>query len=234
MELSKHPGIAITIVIVLNFIFVMIPTMINDFVLIDDPIVHFLLRFAIRTILCLMVIPFVLHLPNGKESFREYLQSIRLTKFSPIGKNIAVTVVCVLCVLGGMFGAALIFGGWTSDLRRFDTRTAIGINSVLFALTHLTNLLVGQPIIIMLGQLIFVLIGAPLLCLLFIKTESLIPGIIVHYSIDALQPYLTYNLLQLGPNILVGGIFFLVGSAIGTFVAIAALQWLTKSQIGNE
>jgi membrane protease YdiL (CAAX protease family) len=215
-----------------------------------------------------MVIPFVLHLPNGKESFREYLQSIRLTKFSPIGKNIAVTVVCVLCVLGGMFGAALIFGGWTSDLsfllppdsyyllsainpglweeitwrgvililllKRFDTRTAIGINSVLFALTHLTNLLVGQPIIIMLGQLIFVLIGAPLLCLLFIKTESLIPGIIVHYSIDALQPYLTYNLLQLGPNILVGGIFFLVGSAIGTFVAIAALQWLTKSQIGNE
>jgi membrane protease YdiL (CAAX protease family) len=110
-------------------------------------------------------------------------------------------------------------------LKKHSERRAIVINAVLFALGHLTNLLVGQPPIAMLGQLIFVFTGTLFLGLLFVKTKSLIPGIITHYAGDAFGPLFLYTLIQPGPNLIVGGIFMLIGWAIGNAIAILCLKW---------
>ncbi|MHA1944068.1 MAG: CPBP family intramembrane glutamic endopeptidase, partial [Candidatus Thorarchaeota archaeon] len=92
----------------------------------------------------------------------------------------------------------------TMLLKRFDIRPAIAIDTVLFTVAHLSNLLVGQNAIVMLGQLIFVLIATPILAYIFIKTESLWPGILIHFSIDAFGLIFYQSMIQIGPNILIG------------------------------
>jgi membrane protease YdiL (CAAX protease family) len=76
----------------------------------------------------------------------------------------------------------------------------------------------------MIGQLIFVFTGTLFLGLLFVKTKSLIPCIITHYAGDAFGPLFLYTLLQPGPNLIVGGIFMLVGWAVGNAIAILCLK----------
>ena len=80
----------------------------------------------------------------------------------------------------------------------------------------------------MLGQLIFVLIATPFLAYLFIKTDSLIPGILIHYSVDAFGILFYYSMLQPGPNFIIGGIYMLVGWFIGNILAFAFLKLYLK------
>jgi membrane protease YdiL (CAAX protease family) len=119
-------------------------------------------------------------------------------------------------------------------LKKHTERKAIVLNSILFSLTHLTNLLVGQPPIVMLGQLIFVFTGTLFLGLLFVKTKSLIPCMITHYAGDAFGPLFLYTLLQPGPNLIVGGILMLVGWAVGNAMAILFLFWTEKRWLQTE
>lgn len=118
----------------------------------------------------------------------------------------------------------------TMLLKRFDIRPAIVIDTVFFAIAHLSNLLVGQNPIVMLGQLIFVLIGTPALAYIFIKTESLWPGILIHFAIDAFGPIFYNSMLQIGPNILIGGIFMLMGWFVGNILAFIFLIVYTKER----
>lgn len=118
----------------------------------------------------------------------------------------------------------------TMLLKRFDIRPAIAIDTVFFAIAHLSNLLVGQNPIVMLGQLIFVLIGTPTLAYVFIKTESLWPGILIHFSVDAFGPLFYNSMLQIGPNILIGGIYMLMGWLVGNILALICLKIFLKKE----
>ena len=118
-------------------------------------------------------------------------------------------------------------------LKKYNERTAIIINTVLFTLAHLSNLLTNSGfdimtvLTIMVGQLLFVALGTPLLALLFVKSKSLIPSIIVHYAVDAFYPFLV-SYLQPGPDLIRGGLFMLAGSLGGNIVAILCVLWLAK------
>ncbi|MHA2425588.1 MAG: CPBP family intramembrane glutamic endopeptidase [Candidatus Thorarchaeota archaeon] len=118
----------------------------------------------------------------------------------------------------------------TLFLKRYSVRTSITLNTVLFALSHLQNLLVGRPLVEMLGQLIFVLIATPFIAYVFIKTESLIPGIIIHYAIDTLGHIFMISMIQPGPNLIIGGIYMLVGWFIGNILAFAFLKVYVKEE----
>ncbi len=113
-------------------------------------------------------------------------------------------------------------------LRKYSVRTSIAINTVLFALSHLINLIAGQEIIVMIGQLIFVLISTPLIAYVFIKTERLWTVIIFHYSVDAFSPLFMYSMIQPGPNLIIGGIYMLVGWFIGNALAFGFLKFYLK------
>ncbi|MHA2359596.1 MAG: CPBP family intramembrane glutamic endopeptidase [Candidatus Thorarchaeota archaeon] len=125
----------------------------------------------------------------------------------------------------------------TMLLKRFDIRPAIAIDTVLFTVAHLSNLLVGQNAIVMLGQLIFVLIATPILAYIFIKTESLWPGILIHFSIDAFGLIFYQSMIQIGPNILIGGIYMLMGWFVGNILAFVFLRIFLKDEkslVGEE
>ncbi|MFW9844435.1 MAG: CPBP family intramembrane glutamic endopeptidase [Candidatus Thorarchaeota archaeon] len=125
----------------------------------------------------------------------------------------------------------------TLFLKRYSIRTSITINTILFALSHLINLFAGRDILIMIGQLIFVLIATPFLAYVFIKTESLLPSILIHYSIDAFGMLFYASMLQPGPNLIIGGIFMLVGWFVGNILAFGFLRIYLKdenSSIGEE
>jgi membrane protease YdiL (CAAX protease family) len=118
----------------------------------------------------------------------------------------------------------------TMFLRKYSVRTSITLNTVLFAIAHLSNLFVGQNVIVMLGQLIFVLIATPFISYVFVKTESLIPGILIHFAIDALSPVFMNSMIQPGPNLILGGIYMLVGWFIGNILAFAFLKIYLKDE----
>ncbi len=264
----ENPISAVVVLIILNTIFALTPLVLSWVIPgIFNTLMGIAFRFVVRMILWFLIVPFALYLPNGKEPFKDFLGSIRLTSFSPRGRLALITVVGALLNLGGIFLAALLYGGWTLDLslivdptnpsiiysinpglweevgwrgliltlllKRFSLKRAVVINSILFSLSHLINLLAGQPLLVMIGQLIFVFMGSLFLALLFIRTESLVPCIIIHYAVDAFSPLFMTSLFA-GPDILVGGIYFLVGAAIGIMAATALLLWLTKDMANAE
>ncbi|MFX0094887.1 MAG: CPBP family intramembrane glutamic endopeptidase [Candidatus Hodarchaeota archaeon] len=118
-------------------------------------------------------------------------------------------------------------------LKKYNEKAAIIINTVLFALAHLVNLFVSSgldlttALTLMAGQLLFVAIGTPLLALLFVKSKSLIPGIVVHYTNDAFYPFLV-SYMQPGPDLVRAGLYMLTGWLVGNIVAILCVLWLTK------
>ena len=112
----------------------------------------------------------------------------------------------------------------TLFLKKYSVRISIAINTALFALSHLINLFAGQNILIMIGQLIFVLIATPFLAMIFIKTQSLLPGILIHYSVDAFGILFYASMLQPGPNLIVGGIYMLAGWFLGNILAFGFLM----------
>ncbi len=118
----------------------------------------------------------------------------------------------------------------TLFLKRYSSRTSITINTILFAISHLINLFAGRDILIMIGQLIFVLIATPFIAYVFIKTESLLPSILIHYSIDAFGPLFYASMLQPGPNLIIGGVYMLGGWLTGNVLAfIFLMYWIRRT-----
>jgi membrane protease YdiL (CAAX protease family) len=117
----------------------------------------------------------------------------------------------------------------TLFLKRFSVRTSIAFNTVLFALSHLSNLLLGQDMVVMLGQLIFVLIATPFIAYVFIRTKSLLPGILIHFSVDALGPIFMTSMIQPGPSLIVGGIYMLAGWLLGNILAFGFILLFMKN-----
>ena len=55
--------------------------------------------FTASELLAYWLVPFLLHLPNGNRTFREYLDDIRLTKFRPFVPLLALTISCDLILI---------------------------------------------------------------------------------------------------------------------------------------
>jgi membrane protease YdiL (CAAX protease family) len=260
--LSRRPIIAILVLEVFNIIIGF-----GDRFLVDtlgaDMVTGFLIRFSIKTVFFLIVVPLFLLVPNGQRTFKEYIHDIGLRNYRPLAKNLIITLVSILLLLFGFLFAAILYGNFVFDLaiihpdnspilfvainaglweeimwrgiiltlllKRFDTRSAIALDTVFFALAHLMNLVVGQNPVVMLGQLIFVIIGAPFLAYVFIQTKSLWPGILIHFSIDAFGILFYNSLLQIGPNLVSGGIYMLMGWLLGNILAFIALVTITRN-----
>ena len=268
--LSQRIILAIIIMAVLDWSSLIISKVICDFLALDL-VTGFPIRFGIRAILFLGIVPFILKIPNGLRSFTEYLEDIRITNYKPAGRIVIVTVGSTILLLVGLALAGILYGNFFLDfsiivsnespmiliainaglweeimwrgivltllLKRYSVRISIAINTVLFALAHLINLLAGRDILLMIGQLIFVLIATPFLAYVFIKTESLLPAILIHYSIDAFGPLFYYPMIQIGPDIIIGGIYMLVGWFIGNILAFGFLRIYLKDKesiVGEE
>lgn len=261
--LENKVELAVGIVVILNLCVGLFLLSVNTIIPIYN-IPGFFFRFAVQMTIWILIVPFILHLPNGDSDIWPYFDSIGLTKVKPFRRNVIITVVGIILTMGGMALGTMVFGDWVFDLshilppksdmlltainpglweeiiwrgivltlllKKYSLRTSIAINTVLFALAHLINLLGGQPPIVMLGQLIFVLIATPFIALVFVKTESLIPGIIIHYSIDAFQGLFMYLLIQAGPDLIIRGLFMLAGWFAGNVLAITFLLRVTKKQ----
>lgn len=78
----------------------------------------FIAQFSAQVVLWFVVVPFVFHLPNGKESFRQYLSTIRLSKIQPLAHNLILGILCALVIFACMLCSSLIAGGYVFDPNR--------------------------------------------------------------------------------------------------------------------
>jgi len=255
--LSQRIILAFIILFAFDWSSLLIDTEIGDYLALDT-FASFALRFGIRGVLFLGIVPFILKVPNGQRTLTQYLADIKISKYKPVGRNLIVTIASIILLLGGIFIAAILYGNFVFDpsiifteespfvyvainagiweeimwrgiiltlfLKRYSVRMSIAINTVLFALSHLLNFFVSPNTVLMLGQLIFVLIGTPFLAVIFIKTQSLLPGILIHYSVDAFGILFYASMLQPGPNLIIGGIYMLSGWFIGNILAFGFLR----------
>ena len=256
--LSERPLHAFVLLEALNWAFFMLERNIKT-ILDTGFFASFLIRFILRATVLLLIAPKVLKIPNGQRTFKQYIEDIKLRQKKPVWRSLKIATYLAVILLGALFIAATLYGGFQWDLsqldpskspillvainaglweeimwrgiimtlflKRYSARSAVLINTGLFAISHLINLLSGQSIIVMLGQIVFVLIGTPILAYLFIMTESLLPVILLHFAVDAFSPLFINSMIQPGPDIIKGGIYMLLGWMIGNIVANIVLQW---------
>ena len=94
-------------------------------------------------------------------------------------------------------------------MTKYKPKTAIISSSLLFGLAHSVNILFGQDIIITIAQLGFAFFLGILLAYIVVKTNSLLPAILVHYLLDAIGPFFVYPLFELENDP-----FFILGAMI--------------------
>jgi membrane protease YdiL (CAAX protease family) len=182
-----------------------------------------LLYFIALGILALILMPYVLGLPNGRKSLREYCYDIRLLPMKPVVRNILLGLLLAALTLGGILIASLITGHfvfdwstvpalrWVKGLTRgiWEEVFFRGIILVLFLRLYperravfLTTFLFAivhlDPLHMDLEMIVDVtgvfFIGL-LLAYVVLKTGSLLPGIIFHYLHD-----IFINLVQNTPG----------------------------------
>lgn len=74
-----------------------------------------LLYFVSLGIVALVLMPFVLGLPNGRKSFTEYRRDIRLLPMQPLGRNIILGLLLALLTLTGILLVSLATGHFVLD-----------------------------------------------------------------------------------------------------------------------
>jgi membrane protease YdiL (CAAX protease family) len=171
-----------------------------------------LLYFLALGILALVIMPFVLGLPNGRKSLRDYCQDIHLLPMRPLGRNILIGLLMAALTLSGIFLASLLTGHfvfdwgyvpalrWVKGLTRgiweevffrgiilvLFLRVFTKRKAVLFA-AFLFTIVHLNPLNLnldMLVDLISIFFIGLLLTYLVLKTGSLLPAIVFHYIHD--------------------------------------------------
>ncbi len=182
-----------------------------------------LLYFIALGILALILMPYVLGLPNGRKSLREYCYDIRLLPMQPVVRNVLLGLLLAALTLGGILLASLITKHfvldwstvpalrWVKGLTRgiWEEVYFRGIILVLFMrivqkrraiflATFLFAIVHLDPLNVDLHMVIDV-ISVFFIGLLFayvvLKTGSLLPAIIFHYVHD-----IFLNLVQNTPG----------------------------------
>ena len=171
-----------------------------------------LLYFLALGILALYLMPYVLGLPNGRKSLREYCLDIRLLPVKPVIRNILLGLIMAALALAAILAAALLTGHfvvdwslvpalrWVKGLTRgiWEEVFFRGIILVLFLrmfsrtraiffATFLFAIVHLNPTHISTAAVVDILsiffIGL-LFTYLVLKTGSLLPAIIFHYVYD--------------------------------------------------
>jgi membrane protease YdiL (CAAX protease family) len=204
-KLANYPRPAIAITAVIYILLGFLETLPGTFI---PPLLYFLAL----GVLALYLMPFVLGLPNGHKSLRDYCQDIRLLPMRPLGRNILLGLLMATFTLSSILLASLLTGHfvfdwsyvpalrWVKGLTRgiWEEVFFRGIILVLFmrvfpkgkAVFFATFLFAAthlNPSAVSLDKVVDV-ISVFFMGLLFtylvLKTGSLLPGIVFHYVHD--------------------------------------------------
>ena len=168
-----------------------------------------LLYFFVLGVLALVLIPYVIGLPNGRKSFQEYSRDIRLLPATPLGRNILLGLLLAFLTLSSIFLASLLTRHyvfdwstvpplrWVKGLTRgiWEEVFFRGIILVLFLRLYpqrkavvLSALLFAvahlNPLAIdleMMVDIFSIFLMGLLFAFVVLKTGSLLPAIIFHY-----------------------------------------------------
>jgi len=171
-----------------------------------------LLYFAALGVLALYFMPYMLGLPNGRKSLREYSCDIRLLPMTPVGRNILIGLLTAVLTLSSIYLASLLTGHfvldwslvpslrWVKGLTRgiWEEVFFRGIILVLFmrtfpqrraifVSTFLFAVVHLNPMYISLEHIVDVVsifFMGLLFTYLVLKTGSLLPAIVFHYVHD--------------------------------------------------
>ena len=129
-KLRDYPLIAAVFVTLLFGIFLIIPYLTTGpyiFSLNNTPFVvmlfiDFFIKFTFFAILCFLIIPYGIELPNERTSFREYINTIHLSSIKPVRRNILLGLSCSFVFCFSMLCANLIIG-----LCKFDLKYIFGV-----------------------------------------------------------------------------------------------------------
>jgi membrane protease YdiL (CAAX protease family) len=171
-----------------------------------------LLYFLALGVLALYLMPYVLGLPNGRKSLRDYCQDIRLLPMKPLGRNVLLGLLMATLTLSSIFLASLLTGHfvfdwstvpalrWVKGLTRgiWEEVFFRGIILVLFMRIYpqrkavfFSTLLFAvahlNPMALspeMIVDVVSIFFMGLLFTYLALKTGSLLPGIVFHYVHD--------------------------------------------------
>lgn len=116
---ADHPWISLIVFMFFSVLSIVL-TIIVYFDIFDLPpdssAAYFIQSISYHILTLFVIVPFVLHLPRGKRTFREYLDDIKLSKFSPFNRLLALSLSCYLIL-------ALCQGTGTLVFRFFEGET---------------------------------------------------------------------------------------------------------------
>ena len=171
-----------------------------------------LLYFVALGILALYLMPYVLGLPKGRKSLREYSQDIRLLPMKPVGRNVLIGLLMAFLTLSAILVASLLTGRFVLDWSlvpalRWVKGLTRGIWEEVFfrgIILVLFMRMVSQRKAVLLSAFLFAVVHLNPMSIsldgivdvisiffmglffiyLALKTGSLLPGIIFHYVHD--------------------------------------------------
>lgn len=169
-----------------------------------------LLYFLALGVLAFVLMPYVLGLPNGRKSLREFCLDIRLLPLKPIGRNIFIGLLMAALTLSAILIASLLIGyfqvdwslvpalRWVKGLTRglWEEVFFRGIILVLFMRIYPRNKGIFYATFVfaivhlsnfsleMVIDVVSIFFIGLLFTYLALKTGSLLPGIIFHYVHD--------------------------------------------------
>ena len=112
--LREHPYVGALVLMILFIIFLYIPSFIEapflplllNLPLVETLFIDFFIMMGSLTLLWIIIVPFGLKLPNYNQSFKDFSQSIGLTRIRPLWRNISLGILGISAVII----SELIFG----------------------------------------------------------------------------------------------------------------------------
>ena len=228
-QLYQHPWLSLLAVMVTTVFSIFLSgTVIFGFMGLpgDLPTVQFVQAMAYQILTVFILVPFVLHLPQGKRTFKQYLDDIGLSRVHPFIRLVLLGLSCYVILALSQVAASFVyrlseglpingvfirqvfdpsrdlppgslsllvsipsifeevaFRGivLTVFLSKYSERKSIIFSSLGFGLMHLLNLLNGSDLVWTIGQVVWAFIMGLFYGYAFVRTQSLLPPMIVHY-----------------------------------------------------
>lgn len=126
-QLIQHPWISVSLVL---FLYILTLILSDVFIMIlssKNQLFKLAIKFSLFSMLCFVIIPFVLKLPKGENSIRDYFSNIGLIKTQPTTKLIFIFLTCYIFFAISQLSGTLIFHATQTANYVFD----ISRNSLL-------------------------------------------------------------------------------------------------------
>jgi membrane protease YdiL (CAAX protease family) len=228
-RLYEHPWLSL-LTVILTTVLLSILTGIVVFVLTRIPLDSLSFQFATALSYHILTVfffaPFVLRLPKGKRTFRQYLDDIGLTRMQPFFRLVLLALSCYIILALSQVAASFVYRlfegqpiNWsfiqqvfdpsidlppaspsllmsipaifeemafrgivlTVFLSKYSERKSIIVSSVGFGLIHLVSMAFGSDPVWAFWQAVWASIIGLFYGYVFVRTQSLLPPMIVHY-----------------------------------------------------